>query len=87
MAMRCSSDISSSVMMQGIFSSPAETAAWTRWLPDSTSYLPSAGSRAAIDPANAYYMQPYEINYGAPLGQWTLKEGLALWKKKHSQKR
>ena len=40
-----------------------------------------------IDPANAYYMQPYEINYGAPLGQWTLKEGLALWKKKHSQKR
>jgi hypothetical protein len=32
-------------------------------------------------------MQPYEINYGAPLGQWTLQEGLALWKKKHSQKR
>lgn len=40
-----------------------------------------------IDPANAYYMQPYEINYGAPMGQWTLKEGLAIWKKKHSQKR
>ena len=40
-----------------------------------------------IDPANAYYLQPYEINYGAPMGQWTLKEGLALWKKKHSQKR
>lgn len=40
-----------------------------------------------IDPANAYYMQPYEINYGAPMGQWTLKEGLEIWKKKHSQKR
>lgn len=40
-----------------------------------------------IDPANAYYMQPYEINYGAPMGQWTLQEGLAIWKKKHSQKR
>lgn len=35
----------------------------------------------------AYYMQPYEINYGAPMGQWTLQEGLAIWKKKHSQKR
>ena len=40
-----------------------------------------------IDPANAYYMQPYEINYGAPLGQWTLQEGLQMWKKKSSQKR
>ena len=40
-----------------------------------------------IDPANAYYMQPYEINYGAPLGQWTLQEGLQMWKKKHAQKR
>ncbi len=40
-----------------------------------------------IDPANAYYLQPYEINYGAPMGQWTLQEGLAMWKKKSSQKR
>lgn len=40
-----------------------------------------------IDPANAYYLQPYEINYGAPMGRWTLAEGLAIWKKKHSQKR
>lgn len=40
-----------------------------------------------IDPSNAYYLQPYEINYGAPMGQWTLQEGLSLWKKKHSQKR
>ena len=39
-----------------------------------------------IDPANKYYNQPYEINYGATIGQWTLQEGLALWKKKHSQK-
>ena len=47
MAMRCSSDISSSVMMQGMVSRPAEMAAWTRWLPDSTSYFPSVGSRQA----------------------------------------
>lgn len=40
-----------------------------------------------IDPTNAYYMQPYEINYGAPMGQWTLQEGFDMWKKKHSQKR
>ena len=39
-----------------------------------------------IDPSNRYYNQPYEINYGAALGQWTLEEGLALWKKKHGQK-
>lgn len=40
-----------------------------------------------IDPSNAYYMQPYEINYGAPMGQWTLNEGYEIWKKKHAQKR
>lgn len=40
-----------------------------------------------IDPSNAYYLQPYEINYGAPMGQWTLEEGFAMWKKKSSQKR
>lgn len=40
-----------------------------------------------IDPANAYYLQPYEINYGAPMGQWTLQEGLKMWKAKYSQKR
>lgn len=39
-----------------------------------------------IDPSNRYYNQPYEINYGAALGQWTLDEGLAIWKQKHGQK-
>ena len=39
-----------------------------------------------VDPSNAYYAQKYEINYGAKMGEWTLKEGLAMWKKKHSQK-
>jgi hypothetical protein len=39
-----------------------------------------------IDPSNRYYNQPYEINYGAALGQWTLQEGLAIWKRKHGQK-
>jgi hypothetical protein len=39
-----------------------------------------------IDPSNRYYNQPYEINYGAALGQWTLQEGIAIWKQKHSQK-
>lgn len=39
-----------------------------------------------IDPANAYYLQRYQINYGAPLGQWSLTEGLELWKNKHSQR-
>ena len=39
-----------------------------------------------IDPSNRYYSQPYEINYGAAIGQWTLAEGLEMWKSKHSQK-
>lgn len=39
-----------------------------------------------IDPSNAYYKQKYEINYGAKMGQWTLQEGLQLWKQKHSQR-
>lgn len=38
-----------------------------------------------IDPTNAYYAQKYQINYGAKMGEWTLEEGLQLWKKKHSQ--
>ena len=25
----------------------------------------------------------FTLNYGAPMGQWTLQEGLDLWKKKH----
>lgn len=39
-----------------------------------------------IDPSNAYYKQKYEINYGAKLGEWTLEEGLRMWKERHSQK-
>ena len=27
----------------------------------------------------------YQLNYGAPLGEWTLAEGLALWKKKYGK--
>lgn len=38
------------------------------------------------DPSSAYYAQKYEINYGAKIGEWTLQEGLEMWKKKHSQK-
>ena len=37
-------------------------------------------------PSEAYYQQRYQINYGAPMGQWSLAEGLSLWKKKHSQR-
>jgi len=27
----------------------------------------------------------YQLNYGAPMGQWTLQEGFAQWKQKHSR--
>ena len=37
------------------------------------------------DMSKIYYNQGWQLNYGAPLGQWTLAEGLAEWKKKHSQ--
>lgn len=33
--------------------------------------------------SEAYYAQRYELQYGNLLGQWTLDEGLALWKQKH----
>ncbi len=39
-----------------------------------------------IDPSNAYYRQKYQINYGAAMGEWSLAEGLAMWKEKHSQR-
>lgn len=35
---------------------------------------------------NAYHAQQYQINYGAKMGEWTLDEGLQMWKKKHSQR-
>lgn len=37
------------------------------------------------DMSKIYYNDGYEINYGASMGQWTLQEGLQLWKDKHSQ--
>jgi len=40
----------------------------------------------ASDDVNRYYSQGYMINYGALLGQMTMKEALELWKKKHAQK-
>ena len=39
---------------------------------------------AGIDPCCA---QRYMLNYGAVLGEWTLAEGLAMWKKKYGGKR
>ena len=36
------------------------------------------------DLSKRYYNEGYQLNYGAPMGEWTLQEGLALWKKKHS---
>lgn len=37
------------------------------------------------DMSKIYYNDGWQLNYGAPMGQWTLQEGLALWKKSHSQ--
>ncbi len=37
------------------------------------------------DMSKIYYNQGYQLNYGAAMGEWTLAEGLAMWKKKHSQ--
>lgn len=38
------------------------------------------------NPSNAYYNQKYTINYGAKMGEWSLQEGLELWKKNHGQR-
>lgn len=32
-----------------------------------------------------YYGQKYNMNYGGIIGEWTLKEGLEMWKKKHGK--
>jgi hypothetical protein len=37
------------------------------------------------DMSKLYYNQGFQLNYGAAMGQWTLAEGLAMWKQKHSQ--
>lgn len=36
------------------------------------------------DMSKIYYNEGYQLNYGAPMGQWTLQEGLAAWKEKHA---
>lgn len=35
-----------------------------------------------IDSSDAYYAQRFELQYGSPLGLWTLQEGLEIWKQK-----
>jgi len=35
---------------------------------------------------NTYYQRPYQLNYLAEAGQWTLDDGLAKWKKKHGKR-
>lgn len=37
------------------------------------------------DISKKYYGNGYQLNYGAPIGQWTLQEGLKLWKEKHGK--
>jgi len=40
-------------------------------------------SEGETDMTKIYYSSGWQLNYGATLGQWTLQEGLELWKKKH----
>ncbi|MCI8442554.1 MAG: hypothetical protein HFG27_08495 [Provencibacterium sp.] len=37
------------------------------------------------DMSKRYYNEGYQINYGALMGEWSLAEGLQLWKEKHGQ--
>ncbi len=37
------------------------------------------------DMSKRYYNEGYQLNYGAAMGEWSLQEGLEIWKKKHSQ--
>lgn len=37
------------------------------------------------DLSKIYYNDGWQLNYGAAMGQWTLQEGLQMWKQKHSQ--
>lgn len=37
------------------------------------------------DMSKRYYGEGYMLNYGAELGQWTLEEGLKLWKSKYGK--
>lgn len=42
-------------------------------------------SEDETDMSKIYYNNGYQLNYGAAMGQWTLQEGLEMWKKHHSQ--
>ena len=48
-------------------------------------YVGCSGNFTIERMSKIYYNSGYQLNYGAPMGQWTLAEGLELWKKKHSQ--
>lgn len=37
------------------------------------------------DLSKKYYNEGYKLNYGQKMGEWSLNEGLELWKKNHSQ--
>jgi hypothetical protein len=35
-----------------------------------------------IDSSDAYYSQPYQLQYGGVMGQWSLAEGFEIWKQR-----
>jgi hypothetical protein len=37
------------------------------------------------DASKIYYNDGWQLNYGAAMGEWSLQEGLKLWKEKHAQ--
>lgn len=41
-----------------------------------------AAHQGAIDSSEAYYAQRYELQYGSPLGLWSLDEGYKMWQQK-----
>lgn len=41
-------------------------------------------SETETDLSKRYYGEGYELNYGAKMGEWTLQEGLELWKAHHA---
>lgn len=45
-----------------------------------------SGAREGSSISDNYYAQPFELNYGAEIGKWTLAEGLSMWWKKYGEK-
>lgn len=43
----------------------------------------SSDKDGAVTSSEDYYKQPFELQYGAELGQWSLQDGFAMWKQKH----